>query len=95
MADGSVTIEGKFENKEIAKGIEETKTDLNSLEKESSNVKDTLGKIGSVAGTAMQGVATGVGIAATAVGGLVAASVSAYADYEQLVGGVDTLFKEK
>lgn len=92
MADGSVIIDGKFENKEIAKGIEETKTDLDSLEKEGINARDTLGKIGSVAGTAMKGVATAVGIASTAVGGLVAASVSAYADYEQLVGGVDTLF---
>lgn len=94
MADGTVTIEGSFENKKIVKGIEETKTGLNSLEKEGLNVRDTLGKIGSVASTAMKGVVTAVGIASTAVGGLVMASVSAYADYEQLVGGVDTLFKE-
>lgn len=94
MADGSVTIEGKFENEKIKKGIKSTKTDLNSLEKETSKLKNTLGKIGNAASTAMKGITTSIGIAATAVGGLVAASVSAYADYEQLVGGVDTLFKE-
>ena len=37
-------------------------------------------------------IATGLAIAATAIAGLTAQSVSAYADYEQLVGGVETLF---
>lgn len=51
-----------------------------------SKVKGVLGGIGKVA--------AGVAIAgAAATAGLVAASVNAFASYEQLVGGVDTLFK--
>lgn len=39
-------------------------------------------------------MSTAIVAATTAVAGLVTASVKAYAEYEQLVGGVDTLFKE-
>lgn len=38
--------------------------------------------------------AAGIGAAGAAVGGLVTQSVKAYAEYEQLVGGVETLFKD-
>ena len=51
----------------------------------------TIGK-GLVTGTKM--AAAGIGAAAVAVGGLVTKSVQAYADFEQLVGGVETLFKD-
>ena len=47
-----------------------------------------------LAGISFKGLTIGIGAAVTAVGGLVAKSVSAYADYEQLVGGVETLFKD-
>lgn len=57
-------------------------------------------KLGSVAGTIGSGVVTatkamtaGIAAAGTAVTAVVASSVKAYADYEQLVGGVETLFK--
>lgn len=57
-----------------------------------------LKKIGSALGTitkkAAKYAAVGVGAAATGVGAIVAQSVKSYADYEQLVGGVDTLFKD-
>ena len=53
-----------------------------------------LNKIGGIA----KGVAIGVGASITAIGAgigaLVKNSVNNYAEYEQLVGGVDTLFKE-
>lgn len=39
-------------------------------------------------------LAVGIGAAATAVGALVTKSVGAFADYEQLTGGVETLFKD-
>ena len=80
MSDGSVIIDTNLDNSGVEKGT--------------SKLKNTLNKIGSVAGTAMKGVATAVGVATTAVGSLVTASVNAYAEYEQLVGGVDTLFKD-
>ena len=46
-------------------------------------------------GAAVMGKAVGVGLVAagTAVAGLVGKATSSYAEYEQLVGGVDTLFK--
>ena len=39
-------------------------------------------------------VAAGVGAAATGVAAIGKKAVESYADYEQLVGGVDTLFKD-
>lgn len=83
MADGSVTIDFKGDTKNLEK-------DISGI---GSKVKSGFSKIGSIAGSAAKGVVTAVGAASTAIGGLVAASVNAYADYEQLVGGVDTLFK--
>lgn len=56
--------------------------------------KDGLNKIGGIA----KGVAISVGASITAIGvglgALVKSAVDNYAEYEQLVGGVDTLFKE-
>ena len=83
MADDSVTIEFNGDTKGLDKDIKGI----------SGKVQSGLGKLGSIAGTAMKGVSVAVGAAATAIGGLVTASVNAYAEYEQLVGGVDTLFK--
>ena len=83
MADGSVTIEFKGDTKDV-------ENKANGL---GSKIKNSFGKIGSIASTAFKGVSVAVGAATTAIGGLVTASVNAYAEYEQLVGGVDTLFK--
>ena len=60
----------------------------------SSGISGALGKIGSVAGGIAKGVAAGIGVASTAVIGLGKQAVDAYGNYEQLVGGVETLFKE-
>lgn len=60
---------------------------------DSKGFKSGLSKMQSIAKTGFQAVATSVGVAATAITGLVVVSTKAYADYEQLVGGVDTLFK--
>lgn len=57
------------------------------LDSGASKVTSVIGGIGKVAAAA---VAAG----AVATGALVAGSVKAFAEYEQLVGGVDTLFKE-
>lgn len=61
----------------------------NGVEKASgkaSGFGDAWGKAAKIAGAAITTVATGVGV-------LVKNSVEAYANYEQLVGGVETLFK--
>jgi hypothetical protein len=47
---------------------------------------------GSVIGGAGKAAIGAVSAAATAVGGIVASATKNFADYEQLVGGVETLF---
>lgn len=60
--------------------------DTKGLDEGASKVGSVIGGIGKV------GVAA-LAAGAVATAGLVAASVKAFAEYEQLVGGVDTLFK--
>lgn len=63
----------------------------------SSGVKlgEACGKIGSAAVKVAKGTAIAIGAVATGIGALTKTAVSNnYADYEQLVGGVETLFKD-
>lgn len=60
----------------------------------SSSIGNALGKIGGIAKTVGKVTAVGLGVAGTAVVGLGKQAVDAYANYEQLVGGVETLFGE-
>ena len=83
MSDGSVTIEFNGDTKDLEK-------DINGI---GSKVKNGLSKLGSIAGTALKGVTVAIGSAATALTGLGVASVNSYADLEQNVGGIETLFK--
>lgn len=48
-----------------------------------------------IAGISFKALIGGIGASAAAIGGLVAKSVTAYADYEQLIGGVETLLGAK
>lgn len=50
--------------------------------------------MGKVATTGVKALTAGIGAASAGVAALGTAAVKSYADYEQLVGGVDTLFKE-
>ena len=84
-----------FNNAEVLiKFVADTKDVTKSTDKVSSILKG-LGKgLGGVLATGA-GLATSALIATTkAVKDLTKASVEAYADYEQLIGGVETLFKE-
>ena len=65
-----------------------------TVNKGSSGISGALGKIGGVVGGVAKGVTVGIGVASTAVMGLGKQAVDAYGDYEQLVGGVETLFKD-
>lgn len=67
------------------------KGDDKDLHKKTSELGSKLGNIGkSVGGAFLKGTA----VATTAITGLVGASVKMYADVEQSVGGVETLFKD-
>jgi len=63
-------------------------------EKSGGKMSAAFEKIGGAAVKVGKVVAAGVGAAATAVGALTTMAVKNYADYEQLVGGVETLFKD-
>lgn len=71
---------------------------FDEIQKEGQKTQSKLSKFfsGVGKGAVAVGKAVGVGMmaAGTAVGGLVTKATSSYAEYEQLVGGVDTLFKE-
>lgn len=83
---GTISIK----NSDAIKALDETSQ---AGEKAQSKLGSAMSGIGKGAAVVGKAVATGLVAAGTAVGGLVAQSTSAYAEYEQLVGGVDTLFK--
>ena len=70
--------------------------DLGNETKKAGNATDEtsgkFSKLGEVAKGAAKVAVAAVGATAAAVGALVKQAVESYADYEQLVGGVDTLF---
>ena len=65
---------------------------LKGLGRESDNAGGKLEKLGAIAKAAGAAIAASLAAAGTAVVGLVKSAVDAYANYEQLVGGVETLF---
>lgn len=79
MSDGSVTIDTKLNTDGAKKGL--------------GTLSSTLGKVGSGIGVAFKAGTVAVASTATALVGLGTASVSSYADLEQNLGGIETLFK--
>lgn len=63
-------------------------------QKLASSAGSALGKIGSVAATVGKAVATGMAAGTAGVVALTKSVITAYADWEQLIGGVETLFKD-
>lgn len=59
-----------------------------------ADTSDAQSKLSSFAGSAAKLTTGAMAAATTAVAGLVASSVKAYAEYEQLVGGVDKIFEK-
>ena len=60
--------------------------------------KSTMSKVGATASKALSAISKAAlavtGAAAAAVGALAKSAIDGYAEYEQLVGGVETLFKD-
>lgn len=91
---------------DLKKNATSSVSSLDKVKKSASGVNDKLtdiGKKGSVAafkglkkvaGVSFKALSVGITGAATAIGAIVTSSVKSYAENEQLVGGVDTLFKE-
>ena len=78
-------------NDEANQNIDETTGKAEDAESKMSNSFD---KIGSAAIKVGKAVVAGLAAGATAIGALTKSAVAAYGDYEQLVGGVETLFKD-
>lgn len=103
------SLGGGFGDKEFEDLKDDTKKTSDAFKdanKEARTFNQTLKDLGSkgakvafnglkkIAGISFKALAVGLGAAATAAGAIVKNAVAAYADYEQLVGGVDTLFKD-
>ena len=74
--------------KAAAVGFDKVTSGVKSLATHAAKAVTSLAKIGAT------GLVAGATAAAGAVAGLVTKSVQAYADFEQLTGGVETLFKD-
>ena len=91
--------------RKLQREITSSEQSIKRLDEESKKTNSTMAKIkeafsglGEVSGTVLKAVGTGIAtITASGVAGATAlgkASVESYAEYEQLVGGVETLFKD-
>jgi len=78
-------------NEGAIKAIDDT---TDAAEQSESKLSGAFEKIGGAAVKVGKVVAAGVAAGATAVGALTKGAIDAYADYEQLTGGVETLFKD-
>ena len=82
--------------------ISKAKTSLNSLKKEYKNISmvsfdgitNSIQKVGNIASSIIKETAKIATIVSGVVAGVVTASIKAYGNYEQQVGGVETLYKE-
>ena len=63
-------------------------TDLNT-----SGFENGLNKMQSIAKTGFKSIATSIGVVTTALAGIVTAGVKSFAELEQNIGGIETLFK--
>lgn len=85
----------------LKSAVNEAKSQISGIgtegEASSSKMSKALEKAGNAAKSAGKVMATalaaGIGAAVTGVGAIAKAAIDSYAEYEQLVGGVETLFK--
>ena len=77
-------------NEEANKAIDDTS---GKAEQSHSRISGVFSKLGGVAVKAGKAIAVGIGAGATALTAISKTAIEDYANYEQLVGGVETLFK--
>lgn len=78
-----------IENTEANSAIDDT---TGKAEQSHSKMSSAFSKIGGVAVKAGKAIAIGIGAGATALTAISKTAIENYAEYEQLVGGVETLF---
>lgn len=78
------------------KGVDKTKKDLkdttNTAKEESSKIEKAVNKTGEIASKVGKAAIVGATAATTAIGTITKFVIQHYAEYEQLAGGVETLF---
>ena len=84
---GTIAVDNSGANS----AIDET---TDHAEKSQSKIGSAFGKIGNAAVKVGKVMATGLAVGAVAITALGKQALDSYADFEQLVGGVETLFKE-
>jgi hypothetical protein len=80
-----------LDSKGFEKGLDDSKSKFSKF---GDGLKNAAGKLGDVLAGIGTAAAAGVGAASTAFAVLTKKSLDAVGNYEQLVGGVDTLFKD-
>ena len=85
---GEVTIGVKFDKNSLTSGVKQLGTEA---QKAGNTISSRLGGAAKTAGAAIAG---GLAAGSAAFASLAKSSLDAYADYEQLTGGVETLFAE-
>lgn len=78
-------------SKNSVKNLEDELKEMKNIDL--SKVGDAISKVGSIAESVISKVTKVTALVGTAVAGVVGAGVKSYANQEQLVGGVETLFK--
>lgn len=86
MADAIYTATYKFkgDNSDLKSTVNENESMLSSMSSKVGSAFATVGKV----------VAAGISVASAAIGTVATQAVNAFGDYEQLTGGVETLFKD-
>lgn len=76
-----------LDDKDFEKGVD-------NAGKKGKSLSSVFSSVGSGIATVASATVKAVGVASAAVGALATLSIKQYAEYEQLVGGVETLFKD-
>lgn len=87
MTLAELVIKISCDSSNAVKGIEDT-------EKKASKLGSLASKVGSGVSAMGKAAATATAVATAAIGKIVISATKAYAQYEQLTGGVETLFKD-
>lgn len=85
---GSAVVKLKFDGKDVRSELSAVEKETSGFGSRVSGIMKNVAKVSTAAFTAMAGAATAF------VSKALKASVEGFAEYEQLVGGVDTLFKD-
>lgn len=98
---GTIAINNSEANRSIDETADSAKgagSEFDNLANKGQQTESKLSKfmsgMGKVAAVSGKAIAAGLAVAGTAITAVGKAAISSYADYEQLVGGVETLFDE-